>query len=140
MLFFFLLCRPANHTERIVRLIFCVEILNSLIINFYVSAFDASLSSKNLFNATSEISDKWYTLGVQLDIKSHNLRSIESHGTFSVDKCRHEMFDVWIQSDPNASWEKLVEALNTMDYHCLAQSVQTKYADVYNQKNEQGIC
>ena len=25
--FFFLLCRPANHTERIVRLIFCVEIL-----------------------------------------------------------------------------------------------------------------
>ena len=48
------------------------------------------------------------------------------------------MFEVWLQSDQNASWEKLIVALDTMEYHCLAQSVKTEYADIFNAQKEYG--
>ena len=98
-------------------------------------AFDASLSVKNLFNATSEVHD-WYTLGIQLDIKPCTLKDIQSNG-LSQDNRRQEMFDVWLQSDPNASWEKLIHALDNMKYCCLAVSVKTNYADIA--QRQQGI-
>ena len=65
-------------------------------------------------------------------MEPHTLRAIESRSNSSPDKCRHEMFEVWRHSDLNASWEKLVDALDTMEYHSLAQSVKRDYADVYN--------
>ena len=67
-----------------------------------------------------------------MDIKPHVLKYIKSNGSFSLDDCRQEMFEVWLQNDPSASWEKLVDALDTMEYHHLAQSVKTKYAAAYN--------
>ena len=102
-----------------------------LVINFYVSAFDGTLSVKNLYNATSEISDKWLSLGIQLDMEPHILRSIQSRNSLSQDECRQEMFEVWLHSDLDASWEKLLVALGTLKYHRLAQSVKIRYADIY---------
>ena len=49
------------------------------------------------------------------------------------------MFEVWLQNDPSASWEKLVDALDTMKCHHLAQSVKTYYADVYNAQKLHGM-
>ena len=46
------------------------------------------------------------------------------------------MFEVWLCIDSNASWEKLVDALDTMKCHRLARSIKTEYADA---KKEQGM-
>ena len=100
--------------------------------------FDASPSVRNFFNATTEVND-WYTLGLQLGIKTHTLRDIQQNYGLSQDNRRQEMFDVWLRSDPSASWEKLIDALDTMEYCCLARSVKTKYADVYSAQKEQGM-
>ena len=100
-------------------------------------AFDASLSVKNLFNATSKVHD-WYTLGIQLDIEPCRLKDIQS-SNLSQDNHRQEMFEVWLQSDPNASWEKLIRALDNMKYHRLSESVKTNYADVCNAQMEHGM-
>lgn len=81
----------------------------------------------------------WYTLGLQLGIKTHTLRDIQQNNGLSPDNRRQEMFDVWLRSDPNASWEKLIGALETMEYCRLARSVKTKYADVYSAQKEQGM-
>ena len=83
--------------------------------------------------------DDWYTLGLQLGIKTRTLKGIQQNYGLSPDNRRQEMFDVWRRSDPNASWEKLVDALDTMEYCCLARSVKTKYADVYSAQKEQGM-
>lgn len=48
------------------------------------------------------------------------------------------MFDIWLRSDPNASWEVLIDALYKMKYRCLAQSVEQTYANVYKAQNKQG--
>jgi len=102
----------------------------------FFSAFDASLSVKNAFNATVEVTD-WFSLGIQLDIKPCTLKSIQCSG-LSQDNCRQEMFDIWLRSDPNASWEVLIDALHKMKYHCLAQSVEQTYVNVYKAQNKQG--
>jgi len=49
------------------------------------------------------------------------------------------MFDIWLRSDPNASWEVLIDALHKMKYRCLAQSMEQTYANVYNEQNQQGM-
>ena len=48
------------------------------------------------------------------------------------------MFDTWLRSDPNASWEVLIDALHKMKYRCLAQSVEQTYANVCKTQNAQG--
>ena len=99
-------------------------------------AFDTSLSVKNLFNATREISHDWYFLGLQLGLELDVLSSIQSRTSLSQDECCQEMFEVWLHIDLNASWEKLVDALDTMKCHRLAGSIKTEYADA---KKEQGM-
>lgn len=101
------------------------------------SAFDVGLSVKNLINATVEVHD-WYSLGIQLDIKPYTLKGIQSN-CVSQDNCRQEMFTIWLRIDPNASWEKLIDALEKMSYHCLAQSVKKTYADVCAAQKGQGM-
>ena len=49
------------------------------------------------------------------------------------------MFEVWLHSDLNASWEKVIDALDTMEYHRLAQKVKTEYADVYMAQKQHGM-
>ena len=49
------------------------------------------------------------------------------------------MFDIWLRSDPNASWEVLIDALHKMKYRCLAQSVEQTYVNVCKAQNKQGM-
>ena len=49
------------------------------------------------------------------------------------------MFTIWLRIDPNASWEKLIDALIKMSYYCLAQSVKKTYADVCAAQKKQGM-
>jgi len=49
------------------------------------------------------------------------------------------MFDIWLRSDPKASWEVLIDALHKMKYRCLAQSVEQTYVNVYKAENKQGM-
>ena len=57
---------------------------------------------------------KWYQLGVQLEIDSATLSTIESNHPRDALRCMTEVLDWWLRNAPERSWEKLAEALEAM--------------------------
>ncbi len=71
----------------------------------------------------------WETLGAGLGIKPYKLQAIERNKRGDTAQCKLAMFDVWLRSDTNASWEKLIEALREMgdDYNIIRENIESKY-------------
>ena len=85
----------------------------------------SDLSLKNLINALRKLTD-WYDLGLQLDIEDHWLEKFSSENQ-RIEKCKLAMLQFWLQSDEEASWEKLISALREMNQNRLATEIQKKY-------------
>jgi len=97
----------------------------SVIIKLLSTAADAVLSVKNLFNVTKEVTN-WYTLGLQLDIPTHKLQSIQ-HDHRTLENSKHEMLHFWVHSDPEASWAKLATAVEKMEFRCISERIRGDY-------------
>ena len=82
------------------------------------------LSLKNLINALRKLTD-WYDLGLQLDIEDHCLEKFLSEN-HAIEERKRAMLRFWLQSDEEASWEKLLLALREMKQHCLAKEIEKK--------------
>ena len=97
----------------------------SAIIKLLSPAADAVLSVKNLFNVTKEVTN-WYTLGLQLDIPTHKLQSIQ-HDHRTLENSKHEMLHFWVHSDPEASWGKLATAVERMEFRRISERIRDNY-------------
>ena len=73
---------------------------------------------------------KWYQLGVQLDIPSGMLKTIESNYPCDVQRCMTEVLDFWLRNAPERSWEKLTEALEAMGGYGVLVKKLRKYPKV----------
>ena len=60
-----------------------------------------------------DVGKKWYDLGVQLldQEDEETLSTIEANYRGDIDKCVTEMFRLWTQRKPEASWNNLIDAL-----------------------------
>ena len=83
-----------------------------------------SLSLKNLTNALSEV-DGWQVLGVQLDINYHKLKEFGSLPT--IEERKLAMLQFWLDTDLQASWEKLLCGLKKMGLNRVVQGIQREY-------------
>ena len=83
-----------------------------------------SLSLKNLTNALSEV-DGWQALGVQLDINYHKLKEFGSLPT--IEERKLAMLQFWLDTDLQASWEKLLCGLKKMGLNRIVQDIQRGY-------------
>ena len=68
-----------------------------------------------LVNELHEVRDKWYHLGVQLNMKTSDLNAIRSQYMNNPDDCLLEMLSVWLsRTDPSPpSWRRVVDALSS---------------------------
>ena len=82
------------------------------------------LSLKNLTNALSEV-DGWQALGVQLDINYHKLKEFGSLPT--IEERKLAMLQFWLDTDLQASWEKLLCGLKKMGLNRIVQDIQREY-------------
>ena len=84
-----------------------------------------------------QVSHKWYSLGVQLQIPVGTLKRIELENR-QITKCLLEMLTVWLQrTNPSPTWNILIEALESSpvgEGH-LAQQLEDKYCP----KREGGV-
>ena len=72
--------------------------------------------------------DDWYVLGVYLDLEGAKLQEIEiTYHVYGVVRMKIEMFKVWLKSCPDASWHKLVSALNEIGERRVAEEVESNY-------------
>lgn len=84
----------------------------------------APLKLKNLTNALNKVND-YEGLGVELDIGYHKLQDLFKGR--SPPECKRAMLQCWLDSDTEASWEKLYSALKNMDLKGVAEEVRKEY-------------
>ena len=74
------------------------------------------------------LATRWYELGVELlPNNSSSLDVIEVNHRIDVNTCCRKMFQMWLDNEPFASWNKLVRALNEIELHNAARAVSMEY-------------
>ena len=71
---------------------------------------------------------KCYDLGIELLDSSdiEELKKIQAENKSDLDQCCTEMFLLWLQKQPTASWNQLIEALRQphIKLHLLATNIE----------------
>ena len=92
-----------------------------------------ALTLKAAINALNPVCDKWYRIGVQLEVPISNLKNIARD---SMDPLC-DTLDFWMRNDPSASWRCLVDALKapSVGEKQLAKTVEEKYCSPEEQSS-----
>ena len=78
---------------------------------------------KQIASACNKRKCIWRHLGFELALNRSDLDIIQcNHGTCVVSCCT-KMLEEWLQRQPNASWEELMEALQAVELDRVAQMV-----------------
>ena len=96
-----------------------------------MSAFTVSTGTDEptlkLFNRNirNKIATRWYDLGVELlnEEQLSMLNNIAENKPDVQSRCS-ALFNYWLSVDTGASWNKLIEALNKINEHCLAEKIK----------------
>ena len=86
------------------------------ILLFFVTAKD--LSEKNILNVlhTAQIADAdWERIGMQLIEGRAALRNIRANRQGEASLCMIDTISQWLRTDLNPSWEKLAEAVESVE-------------------------
>ena len=64
--------------------------------------------------------DDWYSLGLKLGLSDNSLKTIQRNNTGDLNACKREMLSQWLRQDTQATYQKLVYALQECDEHVAA--------------------
>jgi hypothetical protein len=88
-------------------------------------ADDIKFKLKNILTALRDIATEWRAVGTQLDLPEHMLKIVDSNP--NVEDRLRMMVSKWLDYDPEASWDKLANALNAMGKNTIAANIRSKY-------------
>ena len=73
-----------------------------------------------------KVAPKWYDLGLQLlsSEQSVKLDIIRENHLADIRKCCIELFKYWLDVDTDASWNKLIAALEQIEQNALAENIR----------------
>ena len=94
---------------------------------------DPTLIHKNVLIALKDVVE-WKSLGVQLDISAPKIKEIDINNRGQVADCRHDLVQFWLESDVSCSWEKLIDALESIGKSVLAEEIRITYRPMYQGK------
>ena len=85
----------------------------------------SSLNVRLLVTKVQKIAD-WFMLGVHLGVPNEELNKIDqrfsvSHG---VERCKAELFDLWLRQNPSARWDDVASALEQLNEKALASELR----------------
>ena len=74
------------------------------------------------------VTTKWEELGLALNLSMSKIREIEANNPKSVRKCLKEVIVFWVQSNTEATWTMLCDALRSSLVNCssVAQEIEKK--------------
>lgn len=77
---------------------------------------------------SNNAADKWRQIGIQLNISSSRLNSIDNKYKDDIDKLS-ETLHLWLDNDSYKSWNILCDTLQSSPVNCsdLAESLRKKY-------------
>ena len=75
----------------------------------------------------------WNRLGLALKLDSYELNIIEQDFQGNTRKQTLKMFELWVKTQPDASYEQLIKALHEVGEETVASSLSIKYGKyIYN--------
>ena len=81
---------------------------------------------KELMTALKFVSN-WYLLGLNLDLRSSELATIEWNYPGDNIRCTTEVLSHWLEKTPFPSWEAIVQALHLMEATATADTIHRRY-------------
>ena len=91
---------------------------------------DHQIDLNTVQDALQSAAQKWYDLGLQLELGGHTLHVVESETGKDHSYYLNEMLRVWMErEDPRPSWRAVIEALKKNDETELANRLQEKYGE-----------
>ena len=69
----------------------------------------------------------WYSLGVNLGLKVHQLHVIERNYHKDITRCKTEMLDIWLHDTRYPSWEAIIDALCLRGKFTVALRIKREY-------------
>ncbi len=89
-----------------------------------------SLKLKDVYTELYDATDKWFNIGLQLDVDPNDLKRIFNEGTLqnNTEKLR-EMLFVRLLAQGELTWEQIIEALEnrTVGQQVIADKITKKY-------------
>lgn len=84
-------------------------------------------SLKQILRDTKQVTD-WYSLGIYLGIPTSYLKHIEKNYSSDTERCRIEVIDCWLHSDPEPTQRNLAQAVEDMGGHAdVVQTLRARY-------------
>ena len=85
------------------------------------------LTLRNILNELREVTAaNWHQFGVQLEVDSATLNTIEIAHSHNAQRCMTEVIIRWLQNAPECSWAKLAEAVEAIGDYALAERLRQK--------------
>ena len=83
-------------------------------------------------HVVTKVASKWNFLGYTLlnEKQSAKINNIKSNHRDN-EQCCIEMFAQWLESDPNANWYDLVEALKSIDLQAVAANLEKMFIGMF---------
>ena len=80
----------------------------------------------------TRIAPHWSNLGIQLleEKHVHKLKVIKENHPADIEKCCTEMFNYWLDVDTEASWDKLIDALEQIGQNALVEKLQNVFKGI----------
>ena len=88
-------------------------------------AEDIKFEIKNIIIALKDVIAEWHDLGIHLGLPESILKLIGSSP--DIEGHLRMMVSKWLDYDPEASWDKLANALNAMGKNTIAANIRSKY-------------
>ena len=87
---------------------------------------DIEFKLQHIVIAVRDVITEWHDLGLQLGLPEYILRPLGS----DVDDRLRMMLSKWLDYDPEASWDKLANALAIMGKNAIAVEIRSKYVKI----------
>ena len=97
-----------------------------MFINTYVHTGTDKPTIKCLMKYRGKISPHWYALGTQLleEKYCHQLKVIQKNSPHDVESSCSKMLEYWLDVNPKANWNMLINALEEIGQNALASQIK----------------
>ena len=89
--------------------------------------FTRNLNEKARAGRIESLVAEWHQLGIKLGLRPAQLYRIEKEHPHDIERLKVEVFVLWLQSTPGASWRHIVTALTEMGDLTSAERIELKY-------------
>ena len=88
------------------------------------SSMTSSLNVRLIVTKVQKIAD-WFMLGVHLGVPKEELNKIDQQFlSQGVERCKAELFDLWLRQNPSARWDDVASALEQLNEKALASELR----------------